>query len=166
MPVYSRSVRDLGSPVFTRRYFQALLDTFGKDCRIKTVLKEGSVLVSLMSFFFKDEVLPYYLGGVPEARSEAAFAFVMWELMREAAEEGCRVFDHGRSAMGTGNYRHKQFWGFEPRVLNYQYHLVTATEVPDINPTNPKYRFAVKAWQQLPLPVAKLLGPIVSRAIV
>ena len=56
MPAYARSVRDLGSPVFAKRYFQALFDTFGKDCRIKTLLLDGSVRVSLMSFYFKISV--------------------------------------------------------------------------------------------------------------
>jgi FemAB-related protein (PEP-CTERM system-associated) len=166
MPAYARSVRDLGSPVFAKRYFQALLDAFGKDCRIKTLLLDGSVRISLMSFYFKNEVLPYYTGAMPDARREAAYAFLYWNLMREAVEEGCRVFDFGRSTVGTGAYDFKRFWGFEPTLLNYQHHLVTASKAPDVNPANPKYRFAIKTWQKLPLPVANLLGPLVSKAVV
>jgi len=166
LPVFSRSVRDLGTPIFARRYFQILAKTFGKECRIKTLTSDGSVRVSAMYFYFKDEVLSYYTGGVPEARRDAAHSLLYWDMMREAAEFGCRVFDFGRSALGTGSYEFKRFWGVDPTPLNYQYYLANAKTVPNLTPTNPKYHTAIKVWRNLPLPVANALGPMVSRAIV
>ena len=50
-------------------------------------------------------------------------------------------------------------------MLHYQYHLVKADEVPDINPLNPKYKLMVSAWQKLPLPVANMIGPWVARQL-
>ncbi len=164
--IYARSVRDLGTPVFSKRYFQSLVETFGGDCCIKTLVLDGSAQLSAMYFYFKDQVVACYSGGVPEARRNAAHYLSCWDTMCEAADRGCRVFDHGRSAVGTGAYDFKKYWGFQPTPLHYQYHLVAASAFPDITPTNPKYHTAIKVWQNLPLPVANALGPMVSRAIV
>lgn len=86
-----------------------------------------------------------------------------WELMKRCSEKGVRVFDYGRSKVGTGSYRFKKHWGFEPQPLNYRYHLVKAKEVPNISPTNPKYRLLIEAWKRIPLGVSRILGPVLAR---
>ena len=88
-----------------------------------------------------------------------------WEVMRRSAERGYRVFDYGRSKVGTGSYSFKKNWGFVPEPLPYQYRLVKAGEVPNVSPANPKYRLLVKTWQCLPVSLSTLIGPLVSRNI-
>tara|TARA_R100000005_G_C4847650_1_gene115724 strand:- start:293 stop:568 length:276 start_codon:yes stop_codon:yes gene_type:complete len=88
-----------------------------------------------------------------------------WELMRRSAEEGITVYDFGRSKRETGPFEFKKNWGFEPQALPYEYFLVNSAQVPDVNPSNPKYRLLVNAWQRLPLPVANLLGPPLARSL-
>lgn len=163
--IYSDSVRRLGTPVFARRYFEKLKEVFGDDCDVLTVSRDGRPVSSVMSFYFRDEVLPYYGGGTLEARSVAGFDFLYWELMRRACEKGYRVFDYGRSKVGTGSFSFKKNWGFAPEPLYYEYYLVRAKQIPDINPLNPKYRLFIETWKRLPLPVANLLGPMVSRGL-
>jgi FemAB-related protein (PEP-CTERM system-associated) len=63
--VYSRRVRDLGTPVYPRAYFRTLLEVFGSDCEVLTVVRRGAPLSSVISFYFRDEVLPYYGGARP-----------------------------------------------------------------------------------------------------
>ena len=82
-----------------------------------------------------------------------------WELMRRAAERGIRIFDYGRSKVGTGSYSFKKNWGFEPEPLHYEYRLIRADTVPDLNPLNPKYRMFINLWKRLPLGVTRLVGP-------
>ena len=118
-----------------------------------------------MTFFFRDEVLPYYGGGPKVARSLRANDFMYWELMNRAAARGARVFDYGRSKLGTGSYSFKKNWGFEPEPLEYQYRLVRATDVPNVSPANPRYRLMVETWKRLPVSLSTILGPIVSRYI-
>jgi FemAB-related protein (PEP-CTERM system-associated) len=160
---YSTSVRNLGTPVFSHKYFRTLKEVFGDACEILTVELEGQVMASVMSFYFRDEVLPYYGGGIAEARQVKANDFMYWELMRRAAEQGCRVFDYGRSKQGTGSYSFKKHWGFEPQPLHYEFKLVKAREIPDVNPLNPKYHLFIKAWQRLPLPVSQWIGSLISK---
>jgi FemAB-related protein (PEP-CTERM system-associated) len=122
-------------------------------------------LAALLSFYFKDQVMPYYGGAVPAARPSHAYDLLYWSLMRRAVGRGARVFDFGRSKVGSGAFDYKRFWGFEPTPLAYQYCLVRARTVPDVNPLNPKYRHMVAIWRRLPLPVANRLGPLLARQL-
>ena len=85
----------------------------------------GMPVSSVLSFYFRDEVLPYYAGDSIDARDLAANDFKYWELMRRACERGLKVFDYGRSKRGTGSFDFKKNWGFEPAPLAYEYRLFT-----------------------------------------
>lgn len=156
---YSASVHRLGTPVFSRTFFRLLKDEFGDDCEVLTISLDGTVISSVMSFYFRDEVLPYYGGGTDAARAVAGNDFMYWELMRRACERGLGVFDFGRSKRGTGSFDFKKNWGFEPTPLYYEYFLVSDTAVPEINPLNPKYRLFIQAWKRMPLALANVIGP-------
>jgi len=162
-PVFCESWHRLGTPVFSRRYFQVLLEEFGDDVDIVTVTQEGRVVCAVMNFYFRDEVWPYFAGISASARALAGSDFMYWEVMRLAVEKGCRLFDFGRSKKGTGSWDFKHNWGFEPQPLHYGYHLVRADAVPQNNPNNPKYRLFIKAWQRLPLSLANFIGPHIIR---
>jgi FemAB-related protein (PEP-CTERM system-associated) len=163
--VYSHRVRDLGTPVYPAAYFRTLLEVFGADCEVLTVVRRGSPLSSVISFRFRDEVLPYYGGGLDEARRCAANDFMYWEVMRRACANGAAVFDFGRSKLGTGTFAYKSIWGFEPQPLHHEYLLLRQSEVPNVNPLNPKYALWVALWRRLPLFVANALGPRISRGL-
>lgn len=160
--VYAESVRNLGTPVFPRRYFHLLKQVFGDACTLLHIRHQGQSVAAVMSFWFRDEVLPFYGGSRPAARALAGNDFMYWELMRRAADRGARLFDFGRSKAGTGAYSFKKNWGFEPEPLHYEYHLVRAERMPEVNPNNPKYRLLIDAWKRLPLPLANLIGPRLS----
>ena len=160
---YSESVRNLGTPVFSKKYFQTLKDVFKDQCEILTVLHNGYLVASVMNFYYKDQVLPYYGGGTELARNLKGNDFMYWEVMRRAVEKGYKVFDYGRSKIGTGSYSFKKNWGFIPKPIFYEFYLVNAKTMPDINPLNPKYRYFIAAWKHLPLAVSQWVGPWLSK---
>jgi FemAB-related protein (PEP-CTERM system-associated) len=160
---YSESVRNLGTPVFSKKYFQTLKDVFADQCEVLTVEHNGRLVASVMSFYFKDEILPYYGGGTDLARELKGNDFMYWEVMRRAVEKGIKVFDYGRSKIGTGSYSFKKNWGFVPVPIFYEFYLVKSAAMPDINPLNPKYRFFIAAWKRLPLAVSQWVGPLLSK---
>jgi FemAB-related protein (PEP-CTERM system-associated) len=163
--VYAESVRNLGTPVFAKSYFRILREEFSTTSDIVTVLCNGKAVASVLNFYFRDEVLPFYGGGVGAARPLAANDFMYWEVMRRACERGYRVFDFGRSKIGTGSYSFKRNWGFEPTPLIYQFRLAAGREMPDLNPLNPKLALLIAAWRRLPLALANRLGPMIVRGI-
>lgn len=160
---YAESLRNLGTPVFSKRYLRLLKAAFGDDCQILTVTHAGELVASVMSFYFKDEVLPYYGGGMAAARELKGNDFMYWEVMKRACERGVKVFDYGRSKRDTGSFRFKRHWGFEPEDLHYEYCLVKAQEMPNLSPTNPKYERAIGVWKKLPLTVTNRIGPWLAR---
>jgi len=160
---YSESVRNLGTPVFPKKYFKILKEVFKEQCEVMSVEHDGKLIASVMNFYFRDEVLPYYGGGTAQARALYANDFMYWEVMRRAVEKGLKVFDYGRSKVGTGSYRFKKHWGFEETPLFYEFELCKADAIPDINPLNPKYRFFIAAWKKLPLVVSQAIGPLLAK---
>jgi len=162
--LFADNVHRHGTPPFSRRYFERLRSTFGDDCEVLTVLNpEGKPVSSVLSFYFRDEVMPYYAGDSVEARELAANDFKYWDLMRRACERGLRVFDYGRSKRGTGTFDFKKNWGFEATPLTYEFKLFKGGDVPQHNPLNPKYRAMIAVWRRLPRPVVNAIGPRVVR---
>ncbi|MGB4912910.1 MAG: FemAB family XrtA/PEP-CTERM system-associated protein [Candidatus Dechloromonas phosphoritropha] len=162
--LFADNVHRHGTPAMPKRYFDALLTIFGDDCEVLTVTgPDGQLLSSVLSFYFRDEVLPYYAGDDESARHLAANDFKYWELMRRACERGIKIFDYGRSKEGTGPYSFKKNWGFEPQRLHYEYCLYKHDTIPQNNPNNPKYKFFIAAWRRLPVGLANWLGPHIVR---
>jgi FemAB-related protein (PEP-CTERM system-associated) len=162
--LFADNVHRHGTPALPRRYFDALLRVFGSDCEVLTVVGPGGrPLSSVLSFYFRDEVLPYYAGDDVAAREHGANDFKYWELMRRSCERGLKLFDYGRSKKDTGPYSFKKNWGFEPQPLHYEYRLYRGDAIPQNNPANPKYRAFIDLWRRLPLGVANRLGPHIVR---
>jgi FemAB-related protein (PEP-CTERM system-associated) len=155
-----------GTPPLSLRYFERLAATFGDACEILLVADAAGKPVSgVISFYFRDEVLPYYAGDTESARNLAANDFKYWEVMRRACERGVRVFDYGRSKRDTGSFDFKKNWGFEAEPLAYEYHLLSRSAIPQNNPLNPKYRAFIALWRRLPVSVANALGPAIVRSL-
>ncbi|MCE4557549.1 FemAB family XrtA/PEP-CTERM system-associated protein [Pelomonas cellulosilytica] len=162
--LYADNVHRHGTPAMPKKYFQALLDEFGADAEVLTVTApDGKPLSSVLTFYFRDECLPYYAGDDEAARDLAANDFKYWELMRRACARGLKVFDYGRSKQGTGSFSFKKNWGFEPQPLSYEYRLFKRDAIPQNNPNNPKYQLMIKAWRRLPIGVANWLGPFIVK---
>ncbi len=162
--LYADNVHRHGTPALPKRYFEALQAQFGDDCEVLIVSgPDGQTLSGVLSFYFRDEVLPYYAGDDESARDLAANDFKYWELMRLSCARGLKVFDYGRSKQGTGSFAFKKNWGFEPAPLHYEYCLYKRDAVPQNNPANAKFRLMIEAWRRMPIGMANWLGPYVVR---
>ncbi len=162
--LFADNVHRHGTPAMPKKYFQALQKEFGPDCEVLTITtKDGKPLSSVLSFYFRDEVLPYYAGDDEAARDLAANDFKYWELMRRACARGLKVFDYGRSKLGTGPYAFKKNWGFEPKPLHYEFCLYKRDSIPQNNPNNAKYKLMISTWRRMPLALANWLGPFIVR---
>lgn len=160
---YAQNVHRLGTPVFSAGYFSSLQAEFGADCQILSIEHAGIAVSSVLSFRFRDEILPYYAGASDEARLLAANDFMYWKLMEQSVQAGVRIFDFGRSKLGTGAYAFKKNWGFQPVALEYDYLVYSGKALKDVQPLNPRFQWAIRCWRRLPLGVANYLGPHIVR---
>ena len=164
----STSYRNLGTPIFSKHYFENLVTVFGNDVDIAVIKskienKDEQLSSAVMNFYFNEQVLPYYGGGNDNARGLKSADYMYYQVMCSASEKGCRWYDFGRSKNDSGPYKYKKNWGMEPKPLYYYYHLVNATELPNLSPNNPKYKLFIGLWQKLPLKVSQIVGPFLSK---
>ena len=164
--VYSRSVRDLGTPVFPKRLFANGMTEFGHDCKIFSVHWQGKLVSAVWTLFYKDEVVPYFGGSIREYKHLAVNNFMYWMLMKYGCENGYRIFDFGRSKKGTGSFDFKKRWGMTMTDLPYQYALIRQTSMPDTSPMNPKFSLGIKVWRKLPLSLTQVIGPVISKHVI
>lgn len=161
--IYAVSVRNLGSPVFSFSFLKNILQEFPKNTDVLMVQYNHKPIAGVLSFFFKDTVLPYFGGSLPEYWEYQPNNFMYLKLMEYGVEKGYRYFDFGRSKKGTGSYDFKVNQGFDAQPLFYQYCLNTIPAMPDTSSLNPKLGLAIKVWKRLPVWLTKVLGPKVVK---
>lgn len=163
--VYAESVRNLGTPVFPRALFDAVLNRFGDDADILTVWHAGSPVASVLSLYHRGAVMPYWGGGTRSARGLRANDRMYFELMRHARSRGAVHFDFGRSKVGSGAFDFKRNWGFAPEPLAYAQWTAPGIVPRDTDPRSGAYSAKIAVWRRLPLPLANRLGPLIARGL-
>ena len=163
--VYAESVRNLGTPVFPQALFDAVLDRFGHDADILTVLHDGQPVASVLSLYHKGAVMPYWGGGLWAARRLRANDRMYYELMLHARRRGCSHFDFGRSKTHSGAYDFKRNWGFEPQPLSYGVWTRPGAEARDADPTSARHARRIELWRRLPLGLANRIGPFIAAGL-
>ena len=160
--VFSVNMRDLGTPVWPRDLFVAVLEAFPK-ARIALVRREGQVVAGGLVLAFRDRLYVPAASAYRWARRWCPNHSLYWRLIRYGCENGFRFFDFGRSTWHSPTFKFKEQWVPQPTQLVWQYQLHRVDAVPQPAADNPRFRLLVRLWQQLPLPVANFLGPRVIR---
>lgn len=161
--VFSRGMRDLGTPVYGKSFFRTILETFNKEARIVVVSRHKNPLAVGFVYGFGTTL------EIPWAASDRRYnrfapnMLLYNSTLEYACREGFRVFDFGRSTVDSGTFRFKQQWGAEPIPLYWYYWLKEGNHLPELNPQNQKYRLAVQIWKQLPLIGTKIIGPSIAK---
>ncbi|MWV27872.1 FemAB family XrtA/PEP-CTERM system-associated protein [Aurantiacibacter rhizosphaerae] len=161
--VYAESVRNLGTPVFPKSLFAAVLDNLDAD--ILTAWDGGKPVSSVLSLYHDGAVMPYWGGGTHAARHLRANDRMYYELMLHARRRGCDRFDFGRSKTGSGAYNFKKNWGFDPQPLSYASWTAPGHETRDADPTSAQHQSRIALWKKLPLALANRLGPLIARGL-
>ena len=163
--LFCESMRHHGTPVYPRRFLAEILDRFPEQTHLFFVHHQGRPVAGTLTLMFRNVIMPFYAGADRKHKPRGVDEYLYLSILRWGRENGFRTFDFGRSKRGTGAYAFKARWGMEEVPLAYQYHLVKASEPPNVNPLNPRYRMLIEAWKRLPLPVTRLLGPSIVRRI-
>ncbi len=163
--IFVRNMRDLGTPVYSRRLFEQVLTIFPDCSRIIGVYLDGRVVAAGLASWFRSTLEIPWASSNKDFKALCPNNLLYWEAIRHAIEQGFTTFDFGRSTPGEGTFRFKEQWGARPHSLHWQYALKNGAVLPDISPHNPKYELAISIWQRLPLWVTRILGPAIVRNI-
>ena len=163
--VFSVCMRDLGTPVYPKFFFRSILERFPESTWICSVYLDNVPMASGFLVAFKDRLEIPWGASLRRYNSLSPNMLLYWSCLEFACERGFRVFDFGRSTTGESTYRFKEQWGSAPYPMYWHYWIANDGTIPEINPHNPKYRFAIGMWKKLPVPLTLLLGPRIVRNI-
>jgi len=163
--VFSRNMRDLGTPVYPQSLFIETARLFSHDLYVYVVRLGRVPVAAAIALRFKDIITVPWASSLREHRQHCPNMLLYWTMLEHASQLGVTTFDFGRSTRGAGTHQFKLQWGANATPLHWEYLLLTKSEVPDHGPTNAKFAPAVAVWQRLPLWVTKAIGPAIVRNI-
>ncbi|MBI5180224.1 MAG: FemAB family PEP-CTERM system-associated protein, partial [Nitrospirae bacterium] len=157
--VFSKNMRDLGTPVYGKKFFKNIFNAYPEHTKICTIkLKETPVASGFLIGFKKKIEIPW-ASSLKEYNKLSPNMLLYWSVLKFAIENGYKQFDFGRSSVDSGTYKFKEQWGAKPTQLYWYYWLSNGGKLPELNPHNPKYKVAIDIWKRLPLSVTKIIGP-------
>ena len=163
--VFANNMRDLGTPVYGRRFFDEVFDQFPSLTRMFLVRHQGAPVAAAIGYAYRDALAIPWASSTRASRPLCANILLYWHAIQHAIADGRTMFDFGQSTPGDGGFQFKRQWGAESSPLYWEYRLVNGNHLPDQSPSNPKFKPAIAMWKRLPVSVATWLGPSIIRSI-
>ena len=162
--VFSENMRDLGTPVYSKRLFKEILvSTLEGQIDIGVVYHQSKPVSCCFLMRHQGMMEIPWASALNSVNHMNVNMFMYWHILQKAVSDGCEFFDFGRSSKDASTYRFKKQWGAEPRQLYWYYWLPEGNELPELNPDNPKYKLMISVWQKLPVWLTQLIGPPVVK---
>lgn len=161
--VFARNMRDLGTPVYSKSFFEYILQTFPERSRIISLRLQNRPVAAGFLLGYREQLEIPWASTIREVNYLSMNMLLYWEALKFAIERNYRQFDFGRSSRDSGTFRFKQQWGAQPGQSYWHYWLKDGAELPDLNPGNPKYALAINIWKRLPLFVTNQIGPVLVK---
>lgn len=161
--VFSHNMRDLGTPVYGKSFFSAILHTFPDQCFLCIIRLSGKSVAGGFLIGFRGTLEIPWASTIKSVNHLSVNMLMYWEILRFAIRNGYSNFDFGRSSQSGGTYRFKKQWGAIPKPLYWHYWLKESMAVPSLNPNNPKYALMIAVWKKLPISLTQLIGPMIIK---
>jgi FemAB-related protein (PEP-CTERM system-associated) len=163
--VFARNMRDLGTPVYSKRLFKEVLRVFPERSQLHIVRLKGRAIAAGLTYRTRTMVQLPWASSIRDYNPLCPNTLLYWDAIQFAHERLASVFDMGRSTPNEGTFNFKAQWGAEPLPLHWEYHMATERELPNLSPANPKFHFAISIWQKLPIALTRRVGPMIVRTI-
>ena len=161
--VFTRNMRDLGTPVYAKSFFQHILNSFPDASRLMVIRLDNKPVAAGFLIGHRDTLEIPWASTIRDVNHLSMNMLLYWEVLKYAIDRNFRQFDFGRSSKDAGTYRFKQQWGARPRQLYWHYWLKQGSALPTLNPANPKYALAIRVWKKMPLSMTTRLGPLIVK---
>jgi len=161
--VFTRNMRDLGTPVYPISFFKNILDEFPDACHIQVIRLNNRPVAAAFLIGHGETLEIPWASTLRDVNHLSMNMLLYWEVLKYAIKQGYKQFDFGRSSKDSGTYRFKQQWGAQAKQSYWHYWLKAGSSLPALNPDNPKYALAIKSWRKLPLSMTIWLGPLIVK---
>lgn len=162
----ARSMHELGSPYHNKNYLRAMAESLGDALEFAVVYNPQNEIAGAGVFIFQDDgATNLHANILRRFRSDYAGEFLYWSMIDRYCRKGCKVFDLGRSLIGSGNEVFKMKWKPRKQLLAYWYALMPGHALPELNQKNPKFQIAIWIWKHTPSFAVRLLGPFLIRGL-
>jgi FemAB-related protein (PEP-CTERM system-associated) len=162
----ARSMHELGSPYHNKSYLRVMAESLGDALEFAVVYSPHNELAGAGVFIFQDDVVTNLHANILRRfRSDYVGEFLCWSMIERFCRKGCKVFDLGRSLIGSGNEVFKMKWKPRRQMLAYWYALMPGHALPELNQKNPKFQLAISVWKHMPAFAVRLLGPFFIRGL-
>ncbi|MGA8035515.1 MAG: FemAB family XrtA/PEP-CTERM system-associated protein [Candidatus Acidiferrales bacterium] len=163
--IFAHRMRDLGTPVYSKKFFEQILKVFPTEtfiCRVRTT--EKIVGASFMTGF-RNSIESNWAAALPEGKNLKASMFMAWRSMCYVATKGYTIFDFGRSSIGSPTHKFKLEWNCRTVPLFWYHWSAAPQKATELDRRNPTFSAAINAWKKLPLGISKVLGPPIAKCI-
>lgn len=162
--VFSRNMRDLGTPVYSKGLFERILNKSGINAFLCVVKIDGKPVSTAFLSGYRDMLEIPWASTLKSANKYDSNMWMYRMILTEAIRQDYTYFDFGRTTVDSNTYKFKKQWGAES-VPHYWYYILTSDTLPETNPDNPKYKLFIALWKKLPVWMANIIGPHIVRNI-
>ena len=163
--VFSINMRDLGSPVHSKKIFQNVLKYHEHKAKIFMVYKDNMPVAGSVIIGFKDQVENPWASALREYSRMSPNMLLYWSMLEFACDNGYKYFNFGRSTVGEGTFRFKSQWGAKPLPLHWQRFVFNQETEKQSSPSKMEFEKAINLWKKIPVPVTKVIGPMIRKHI-
>jgi serine/alanine adding enzyme len=163
--VFSINMRDLGSPVHSKSLMKNVLEEFSRESRIIMVYKDDQPIACSLIVGFKDTLENPWASALRQYSRLSPNMLLYWTMLEYACDNGLKYFDFGRSSPDEGTYKFKEQWGAIPTVLHWHYIALDGQPISEETSEKSKFEKAIRFWQKIPVPITKIIGPMIRKHI-
>jgi lipid II:glycine glycyltransferase (peptidoglycan interpeptide bridge formation enzyme) len=164
--VFCMTQKRLGLPPLPYEFFLALWDAFGQTDNMVVFMaeKDSQVIAGIVLFVFQGRASLEVAGWDEAYLNVCPNHFLYWEAIKYARENGCHIFDFGRTSPNNhGLMKFKKNWGTQVVDLpEYQYPARTEEKVVNLDKSF-RYRLVRALCQKAPERAFKRLGQFCYR---
>lgn len=163
--VFAANMHELGTPVYSRRFFEVACRALQARHWILVLRIGGRAEAASILVRHRTRIEVPWAAATALAKHSAINMRLYWEMLCHAVRLGASAFDFGRCTRDSGTFRFKAQWGAQPEQLYWHYWLSSGAELPRLNHTNPKYAMAARLWRRMPLWCANAIGPHIVKKL-
>lgn len=161
--VFSRNMRDLGTPVIGKIFFKNILKHFPEESGIFITTLHNKPIAAAFSLSHNNSMEAPWASSIKEYNRTCPNEFIYWHMIKHAIEKKADRFDFGRCTKDSGTYRFKKQWAPEEKQLYWQYWESDGFRLPPEDPKKGRFGLLIQLWKRLPLCVANSIGPGIAR---